>query len=79
VATLADIPQRSLLDAWAPEETAPAARPSTLEDLVTVAWASLTTAHVAACPLCDGDVVARFGAGHRPVAGTCRSCGTELS
>ena len=81
-----DKAQGSLLDAIeqrparraAPRRPAPA--PSrTLDDLVAGAWESLAVTQTAACPLCGGDVVPRFGAGPQPVAGGCRSCGTELS
>jgi hypothetical protein len=61
------------------EPPAPPARRETLEDRIGATWHALTTSHAAACPLCGGDLVPRFGAGPQPVAGACRSCGTELS
>ncbi len=51
----------------------------TLDDSITGAWSALSVTQTAACPLCGGDLVPRFGAGPHPVAGACRSCGTELS
>ena len=58
---------------------APARTGRTLDDLITGAWSALSVTQTAPCPLCGGDVVPRFGAGPQPVAGACRSCGTELS
>ena len=58
------------------------ARPSadaTLDDAISGAWASLAVTRGAACPVCTGELVPRYGSGPHPVAGTCRSCGTELS
>ena len=86
-----DITQPSLLDGLTRE--APRVRPrpepggtarversgATLDDLVTGAWGSLVVTGAAACPVCGGDVVPRYGAGPQPVAGACRSCGTEVS
>jgi len=62
-------------------ESAGVAEPSgaTLEDLISGAWSSLELSGVATCPVCSGDVAPRYGSGARPVAGACRSCGTELS
>ena len=62
-----------------PENVAPAERERTLEDLIVGAWSALSVAHAPACPLCGDDLVPRYGSGSHPVAGGCRSCGTELS
>jgi hypothetical protein len=51
----------------------------TLDDLLTGAWSALTSGRSAACPLCDGHLEPRYGAGHAAVAGRCTSCDTELS
>ena len=59
------------------ERAAPTGR--TLDDLVAGAWSALSVTQTTACPLCGDDLVPRFGAGAQPVAGACRSCGTELS
>jgi hypothetical protein len=56
-----------------------AGRVPTLEDLISGTWTALTSARPAACPICDGHLEARYGAGHNAVAGRCRRCGTELS
>jgi hypothetical protein len=58
------------------EEVTP---PPTLDDVIVGAWEAVSVTRTAACPLCGGDLVPRFGAGPHPVAGACRSCGTELS
>ena len=54
-------------------------RPASLDELITGAWATLSIARSASCPLCAGDLIPRYGSGPHPVAGACRSCGTELS
>ncbi len=92
MATLAlDPAQPSLLDTLdaAPAVTAPAPAPDvpghalagerTLEDLVLGAWEELAVAHTASCPLCDGPLLPRFGAGARPVGSRCGSCASELT
>ena len=58
---------------------AEASRGRTLEDLLVAAWDGLSESHTASCLVCGGDVAPRYGAGPRPVAGTCRDCGTEIS
>ena len=60
-----------------PAESAAAAH-RTFEDVVVAAWEGLTSAHAAECLVCGGDVRPRYGAGPKPVAGTCRDCGTEI-
>jgi hypothetical protein len=50
----------------------------TLEDVVSGAWEELSAHRAAACPICDGVLVPRYGSGPSPVGGRCRSCGTEL-
>ena len=62
-------------------QTAPAvtAERRTFEDVVVAAWEGLASAHTAECLVCGGDVRPRYGAGPKPVAGTCRDCGTEMS
>ena len=52
---------------------------STLEDLVLGAWEDLSSHRPAACPVCRGDMIARYGAGPATVGGRCRGCGSELS
>lgn len=69
----------------APERPAPS-RPApvatdhepTLEDLLTSTWGGLRLTGTAACPMCGGELAARYGAGANPVGGRCRSCATEL-
>ena len=56
-----------------------AERPASLDALITGAWSTLSIARSASCPLCGDDLVPRYGSGAHPVAGACRSCGTELS
>jgi hypothetical protein len=64
------------LDIPVEQERAPA---PTLDDVIAGAWDALAVTQTAACPLCGDDLVPRFGSGPQPVAGACRSCGTELS
>jgi hypothetical protein len=60
-------------------EDAPASGGRTLEDLLVGAWEELTSTHAGSCLLCGGTVRPRYGAGAKPVAATCRDCGTEIS
>ena len=57
---------------------AAAAERRTFEDVVVAAWEGLASSHSAECLVCGGDVRPRYGAGPKPVAGTCRDCGTEI-
>lgn len=52
---------------------------STLEDLVLGAWEDLSSHRPAACPVCRGEMIARYGAGPATVGGRCLGCGSELS
>jgi len=52
---------------------------STLEALVLGAWEDLSSPRPAACPVCRGDMVARYGAGPAVLGGRCLDCGSELS
>ncbi|MCP9491637.1 MAG: hypothetical protein MSC31_17445 [Solirubrobacteraceae bacterium MAG38_C4-C5] len=61
---------------------------STLEDLVLGAWEDLSSPRPAACPVCRGDMVARYGgagpaagrqAAAQAVGGRCPDCGSELA
>lgn len=51
----------------------------TLEDVISGAWEELSAHRAAACPICDGPLMARYGSGPSAVGGRCRSCYTELS
>jgi hypothetical protein len=64
-----------------PAEPAPAVKAErrTFQDVVVAAWEGLASAHSAECLVCGGDVRPRYGAGPKPVAGTCRDCGTEIT
>ena len=50
----------------------------TLEDVLSGAWEDLTAHRTATCPICDGAMEPRYGAGPSAVGGRCRSCRTEL-
>ena len=50
----------------------------TLEDVLSGAWEDLTAHRTAACPICDGAMEPRYGAGPSAVGGRCRSCRTEF-
>jgi len=53
---------------------------STLEALVSGSWEALA-AGTADCPVCHGHgtMRARWGAGPRPVMGSCAACGTAMA
>ena len=50
----------------------------TLEDVLSGAWEELSAHRAAACPVCDGVMVPRYGSGPSAVGGRCRRCRTEL-
>ena len=54
-------------------------RGPTLDDLLVEVWEGLAAHRSARCPLCNGTLEARYGAGQAPVAARCRECGSELS
>jgi hypothetical protein len=47
----------------------------TLDDVMSRAWEGLVTGLPAACPVCEGEVVASYAGS---VHGSCRSCGTTI-
>ena len=57
---------------------APPREGRTLEDVLSGAWEDLTAHRTATCPICDGAMEPRYGAGPSAVGGRCRSCRTEL-
>lgn len=57
---------------------APPREGRTLEDVLSGAWEDLTAHRTAACPICDGALEPRYGAGPSAVGGRCRSCRSEL-
>ncbi|HEY3020216.1 MAG TPA: hypothetical protein VGJ32_08490 [Solirubrobacteraceae bacterium] len=69
----------------APERAAvPGRRPDepggpTLDGLLVEVWEGLASDRAARCPVCQGTLEARYGAGAAPVAARCRDCGSELS
>ena len=54
-------------------------RGPTLDDLLVEVWEGLAADRSARCPVCNGTLEARYGAGPAPVAARCRDCGSELS
>jgi DnaJ-class molecular chaperone len=50
----------------------------TLEDVLSGAWEDLSAHRTATCPVCDGAMAPRYGAGSSAVGGRCASCRTEL-
>jgi hypothetical protein len=50
----------------------------TLEELLCGAWEHLGEHRTATCPICDGAMEPRYGAGPSAVGGRCTSCATEL-
>lgn len=51
----------------------------TLDDLLTGIWDTVASDQPATCPVCQGVLEPRHGAGAVPVGARCTSCGTELS
>ena len=54
-------------------------RGPTLDDLLVEVWEGLAADRSARCPVCQGTLEPRYGAGPAPVAARCRDCGSELS
>jgi len=50
----------------------------TLDELIVGVWEDLTARHAAACPMCGGSMVPRYGSGAAPVGGRCGRCGSTL-
>jgi hypothetical protein len=50
----------------------------TLEDVLSGAWEDLTAHRTAACPVCDGAMLPRYGSGPSAVGGRCGDCRSEL-
>ena len=50
----------------------------TLEDVLSRAWEDLSAHRTAACPICDGAMLARYGSGPSAVGGRCGDCLTEF-
>ena len=50
----------------------------TLEDVLSGAWEDLSAHRTATCPICEGAMGPRYGAGPSAVGGRCASCRTEL-
>lgn len=51
----------------------------TLDALVSGVWEGLAAHGPVGCPVCGEEMVPAYGAHARPIAGTCRGCGTRLS
>ena len=52
---------------------------STLDDVMVGVWEGLAAHRTVPCLLCGGAMAPRYGAaGHAPVGGRCRSCGTTV-
>jgi hypothetical protein len=50
----------------------------TFDDVLVGAWEGLSAHRTVPCPVCDGAMAPRFGAGHGAVGGRCASCGTAM-
>jgi hypothetical protein len=50
----------------------------TLEDALSGAWEELSAHRAAACLICDGTMMPRYGSGPFAVGGRCGDCGCEL-
>jgi hypothetical protein len=50
----------------------------TLDDLVVGVWEDLIAHRTVACLACGEAMTPRYGAGHAPVGGRCRCCGTTM-
>jgi hypothetical protein len=62
----------------APAPAAQYAGPTTLEDVVSDAWATVAAGSPAPCPVCAGALQPRWSAGAGVVGGRCADCGTTL-
>ena len=51
----------------------------TLDELVSGVWEGLAAHERVRCPVCEGELIADYGAHARPVRGRCGDCGTTLS
>lgn len=51
----------------------------TLDELLVGVWEGLRDDDETGCPVCGGAMVAHAPAGHPPVAGGCRECGSTMS
>ena len=49
-----------------------------LDDLVVGAWEGVTAHRTVACPVCEGRLTPRYGAGRAAVGGACSDCGSQL-
>jgi hypothetical protein len=50
----------------------------TLDDLVVGVWEDLAAHRTVACLACGEAMTPRYGAGHAPVGGRCKGCGTTI-
>jgi hypothetical protein len=50
----------------------------TLDDLVVGVWEDLIAHRTVACLACGEAMAPRYGAGHAPVGGRCKGCGTTI-
>ena len=50
----------------------------TLDQLMGRIWSDLTSHSTVACPVCDGAMRPRYGAGAGAVGGRCADCGTTI-
>ena len=63
----------------APTLFGPVGEGGTLDDLLVALWEGITSDHVVACPLCDGEMKPAYGAHARAIGGKCAKCGSTLS
>jgi hypothetical protein len=50
----------------------------TFDDVLVGAWEGLSAHRTVPCPVCDGAMAPRFGAGPGAVGGRCTSCGSSV-
>jgi hypothetical protein len=58
--------------------TATVAAPPSLDEAMSVLWASLSASAPAACPVCGATMTPRHSAGAGVVGGRCGACGTTV-
>jgi hypothetical protein len=58
--------------------TATLVAPPTLDETMSVLWASLSASSPAACPVCGATMLPRHSAGAGVVGGRCGGCGTTV-
>jgi hypothetical protein len=62
----------------APRPASAVVREQTLDQVISRMWTDLTSHVTVACPVCNGAMRPRYGAGPGAVGGRCTDCGTSI-